>query len=148
MSDKQEIIDLLNHALETEHAAYTQYLSQAEIIDGLNAEPIIERLKEIAEDEEGHQSKLRELIGGYLGGIPSKIVDASSLDEVTSIEQILKVSIKREKEAVDMYTEILKKINDSKSELPYEFFKLEHQVRHIIMDEQEHITELNNLLGS
>jgi len=31
--------------------------------------------------------------------------------------------------------------------LPYMFLKLEHEVRHIIMDEQEHIMELKTLLG-
>ena len=38
---KQKILELLNHALELEHAAYTQYLSHAENVDGINAEPII-----------------------------------------------------------------------------------------------------------
>ncbi|MEM3575320.1 MAG: ferritin-like domain-containing protein, partial [Candidatus Bathyarchaeia archaeon] len=67
---KEKILELLNHALELEHAAFVQYLSHAEIVDGINAEPIIGRLKEIADDERKHQEKFRTLIG-LLGGVPS-----------------------------------------------------------------------------
>jgi len=34
-----------------------------------------------------------------------------------------------------------------KNELRYEYFQLEHSIRHVIMDEQEHISELKLLLG-
>jgi bacterioferritin (cytochrome b1) len=54
---------MLNKALELEHAARIQYLAHAELVAGLNAEPIIERLKEIAGDEEKHEQKFRTLIG-------------------------------------------------------------------------------------
>jgi len=52
-----------------------------------------------------------------------------------------------EKAAVDFYTKIMEKIKEEKENLPYEFWKLEHDVRHVIMDEQEHIAELRQLLG-
>ena len=142
---KGEIIKLLNSALELEHAARIQYLSHAEIVDGLNAEPIIARLKEIAKDEEGHESKFRTLIGDYLGGVPSMGIAKTALAK--TIKEILEVNLKAEKEAVAIYKKILEKINASKGELPYEFLKLEHDVRHVIMDEQEHIAELKILLA-
>lgn len=44
---KEKIVQLLNHALELEHGAFVQYLNHAEVIDGINAEPIIARLKEL-----------------------------------------------------------------------------------------------------
>jgi hypothetical protein len=34
-----------------------------------------------------------------------------------------------------------------KDELPYEYWQLEHTVRHVIQDEQEHISELKLLMG-
>lgn len=142
---KEEIIKLLNSALELEHAARIQYLSHAEIVDGLNAEPIIARLKEIAKDEEGHESKFRTLIGDFLGGVPS--MGIAKTTPAKTIKEILEVNLKAEKEAVDTYKKILEKINADKSELPYEFLKLEHDVRHVIMDEQEHIAELKILLA-
>lgn len=142
---KEEIISVLNKALELEHAAYVQYLSHAEIVDGLNAEPIISKLMEIAQDEAEHQKKFRTLIGDFLGGIPS--MGIAKTYQAGTIKEILEINLKGEKEAVDFYTKILDMIKKEKEKLPYEFFQLEHEVRHIIIDEQEHITELKILLG-
>ncbi len=142
---KEEIVNILNKALELEHAAYVQYLSHAEIVDGLNAEPIISRLKEIAKDEAEHQEKFRKLIGDFLGGIPS--MGIAKTYQAGTIKDILEINLKGEKEAVDFYMNILEKIKKEKEKLPYEFFQLEHEVRHIIIDEQEHIAELKILLS-
>jgi len=140
---KEKIIELLNHGLELEHAAYVQYLSHAEIVEGTDAEPIIARLKEIANDEKGHQEKFRTLIGD-LGGVPS--VDFTSRHPATTIKQILEVNLKDEKTAVDTYRKILEALKKEKSKGYYDHL-LEHEIRHILMEEQEHITELELLLG-
>jgi len=142
---KKEIIDMLNRALEMEHQAFVQYLSHAELVEGLNSEPIIARLKEIANDEKGHQEKIRELVGSYLGGVPS--MGIAKTESAKTIEQILKANLKGEIEAVDFYAKVMEKMKEDKKDLPYMFLKLEHEVRHIIMDEQEHIMELKTLLG-
>jgi hypothetical protein len=36
---------------------------------------------------------------------------------------------------------------ESQRDLQYEFETLEHEIRHVIVDEQEHIVELSLLLG-
>jgi bacterioferritin (cytochrome b1) len=88
---KEKILQLLNHGLDLEHGAYVQYLSHAEVVDGINAEPIIARLKEIAGDEKNHQDKFRTLIG-MLGGVPSmKIAPTFPAKE---IKEILEVNLK------------------------------------------------------
>lgn len=142
---KDEIIKMLNKAVELEHAAIVQYLSHAEVPDGLGSEPIVERLKEIAGDEQKHAEMFRALVGQYLGGVPSMGIDKTY--PANSIDEILKVNLKAEMEAVQIYTNILAKITTEKASLPYEFLKLEHDVRHVIMDEMEHITELKQLMG-
>jgi len=141
---KEKIIELLNHGLELEHAAFVQYLSHAEIVDGINAEPIIARLKEIANDEKGHQEKFRTLIGD-LGGVPS--VDFTPRHPANTIQQILEVNLKDEKTAVDTYRKILEELKNEKGQGYYGHL-LEHEIRHILMEEQEHITELELLLGT
>lgn len=141
----KELLNLLNQALEAEHQAYVQYLSHAEIVDGVNCEPIIERLTEIANDEKEHQAKFRTLIGDYLNGVPS--MGIAKAHPAKTIKEILKVNLADERGAVDFYTKILERIKEEKENLPYEFWKLEHDIRHIIMDEQEHIAELKLLLG-
>jgi bacterioferritin (cytochrome b1) len=137
---KEEIIKMLNHALELEHAAYVQYLSHAEAIDGENAEPIVARLKEIANDEKGHQDKFRELIG-ILGGSPSMGIAATH--PAKTLREILEQNLRDEKEAVDTYRKIYTAVEKGRG---YYDFLLEHEIRHVIIDEQEHITELELLL--
>jgi len=141
---KDKILELLNHGLELEHAAYIQYLSHAELVDGVNAEPIIARLKEIAGDEKNHQDKFRTLIG-ILGGVPSmKIAPTHAAKD---LREILEVNLKDEKEAVDTYRKILEELRKEKGQGYYDHL-LEHDLRHILMEEQEHITELELLLGT
>lgn len=142
---KKELIDLLNQTLKLEQAARIQYLSHAELIDGLNADVIIARLKEIANDEKEHEEKIRKLIGDFLGGEPT--TEIAETHPAKTLEEILRVNLKDERHAVDVYLGILEKIKGVKENLPYEFLTLEHELRHIIIDEQEHIAELKKLLG-
>lgn len=143
----KDLINMLNHALELENAAHLQYSSHAELISGLNAEPLIARLREIAEDELKHQKKLRTLIGDYLGGVPSMGIAETHSGEGKTVEQILEIAIKGEKEGVDFYTQIVEKVKLHKADLAYAFWTLEHEIRHFIMDEEEHIAELKVLLS-
>jgi len=142
---KETILKMLNHALELEHAANIQYLSHAEIIDGLDAEPIIARLKDTAGDEAKHAEKFRRLIGDFLGGTPS--IGMAKTHPAKTAKEILEVNLRGEKDAVDTYQKILEVLSKEKSSLPYEFLTMEHDVRHIIMEEQEHIAELKLLLA-
>ena len=142
---KEQLIKMLNQALELEHAARIQYLAHAELVKGINAESVIERLKEIASDEEKHEGKFRNMIGNYLEAEPS--MGIAQTHTAKDINTILKVNLKDEKTAIDFYKTIYNKIVENKDVLPYVFETLEHEVRHIILDEQEHATELSVLLG-
>lgn len=142
---KQGLARMVNDALELEHAARIQYLAHAEQVDGLNAEPIIARLKEIAADELTHEDLFRTMIGGYLDGVPS--MNVSERHPATTLQEILKVNLDDEKHAVEVYTGILEKVREMRGDLKHEYFQLEHALRHIITDEQEHISELKLLLG-
>ena len=146
MSDvKKELIKMLNSALQLEHAARIQYLAHAELVSGQYAEKVIERIKEIASDEDKHAKMFRELIGGLLDGVPT--MDFGERHEAKDLEDILTVNLRDEKKAMDLYKEIYKKVVSAKDQLPYEFETLEHEIRHVIIDEQEHVTELRLLVG-
>jgi bacterioferritin (cytochrome b1) len=142
---KSKLAVMMNKALELEHAARIQYLTHAELIQGLNAEPIRDRLKEIASDEAKHEEKFRTLISDYLGGVPC--MGLALTHPGKDIPGILKTNLANEKEAIDFYRQIYRKVTESKDSLPYEFETLEHEVRHIIIEEQEHVTELALLLA-
>jgi len=141
----KELIVMLNKALEMEHQANIQYLAHAELVKGLYAEKVIERLQEIASDEAKHAEKLRNLIGNYLFGEPS--MGIAPTHRATEMTEILTVNTQSEKEAIDFYKQIYKKIVDNKDKFPYAFNTLEHEIRHIILDEESHIAELAVLLG-
>jgi bacterioferritin (cytochrome b1) len=142
---KKELIEMLNKALQLEHAARIQYLSHAEVINGVNAEPVIARLKELAGDEKGHEDTFRDMISAYLGGVPTMGIGETKA--AGTMEDILEVNLAAEKHAVDFYMEVYTKIVEMKDELKYEFYQLEHSMRHVIQDEQEHISEIKLLLG-
>lgn len=141
----EELIQMLNQALRKEHAARIQYLAHAELIKGKNAEKLIERIKEIASDEEKHEGIFRNLIGNYLGGIPTMELDVTN--PAKNIDEILTINLQAEKDAIDFYKQIYQKIIDNKESLQYTFITLEHEVRHVIKEEEEHIAELSTLLG-
>ena len=142
---RKELIDMMNKALRLEHAARIQYLTHAEQVDGLNSEAIIARIKEIAEDEKMHEDMFREMIGGYLGGVPT--MDLDETRSASDVKEIIDVNLEDEKDALGHYKNIYKKLSDNKHEMPYIYETLEHELRHIIIDEQEHVMELKQLLG-
>jgi len=138
------LIRMLNAGLALEHAARIQYLAHAELVKGPGAEPIIARLKEIAGDEEKHEGLFRECIA-ILGGEPS--MKLAPVFEAKEVPQILKVNLKGEKDAIDFYNTVYEELKNCKAELKYQFEYVEHRVRHVIMDEQEHTFELETLMG-
>ncbi len=146
MSDiKNELVTMLNAALKLEHQARIQYLTHAEQVTGLNAEPIIARLHELAADEAKHEEKFRNLIASYLDGIPTmEMAPAHTASDTLSI---LNTNLHDEKTALDFYRSIYTKIIENKSAFSYSFETLEHTIRHIIIDEQEHVAELQTLIG-
>ncbi len=104
---KKELVGMLNKALELEYAARIQYLAHTEAINGLGAEPVIERLKEIAADEQKHEEIFRNLICAYLGGKSS--MKLAEVFEGKDTKQILEVNLKGEKEAVDFTNRFIKR---------------------------------------
>ncbi len=136
---------MLNQGLALEHAARIQYLAHAELVGGPNAEPIMARLKEIASDEEKHEGKFRTLIGDYLGGEPGMTL--APTHAARTITEILEVNRKGEQDALAFYAQVYRKVIEGKQQLADCFETLEHEIRHIIIDEQEHVAELTILLG-
>jgi len=142
---KQELTALLNQGLELEHAARIQYLTHAAAVKGPGAEPLIARLTELAGDEQKHEGMFRTLIADYLGGEPS--MGLAKTARARDASAILTTNLANEKAAIDLYKQIYRTAADHKDQLAYEYEALEHQLRHIILDEQEHVTELALLLG-
>jgi len=141
---KAKLIELLNQALELEHQAEAQYLSHATLLSGETADTITERLKKIAGDEHKHAELFRSCLE-MLDATPS--IKMHEGHPAAGTKNILKVNLKDERDAVDFYRTIMAELQKSRDELKYEYEFIEHKVRHIIMDEEEHVLELRTLLG-
>jgi bacterioferritin (cytochrome b1) len=141
---KEKLIALLNKGLELEHAARAQYLSHAKVVKGVNADSIAARLVEIAGDEQKHEGMFRDCID-MLGGVPS--IKMSVGHPAEGVAEILKVNLKDERDAIDFYRNIMAELISTKPELKYEFEYVEHKLRHVIMEEEEHTSELLTLIG-
>ena len=141
---KARLIELLNQALELEHQAEAQYLSHATLLSGETADTITERLTEIAGDEHKHAGLFRDCLE-ILDAAPS--IKMHEGHPATGTKNILKTNLKDERDAVDFYRTIIAEIQKSKAELPYEWEFIEHKVRHILMEEEEHALEIRTLLG-
>jgi bacterioferritin (cytochrome b1) len=141
---KEKLLEMLNKGLELEHQAEAQYLSHATLLAGETTDALTERLVEIAGDEHKHADLFRKCIE-MLNGTPS-IKMAPGHPAKTNTD-ILKVNLKDEHDAVDFYRTIVEELRGSRAELKYEYEYIEHKLRHIIMDEEEHALELRSLLG-
>ncbi len=141
---KEKLIEMLNKALELEHQAEAQYLSHATLLAGESADALTERLEEIAKDEHEHAELFRKCIE-MLNGTPA--VKMAPGHGAKGNTEILKVNLKDEHDAVDFYRTIMDELKGCKAELKYEYEYIEHKLRHVIMDEEEHALELRTLLG-
>ena len=139
----QELIAMINKALTMEHAAAVQYLTHSELVFGPESGPIMEQLREQASDEQKHAENLRTLISDYLKGVPA--YDEAQTKTATDYDQIIIANIASENEAIVVYEQIYQKIQDIKVDIGKNYFTLEHDIRHILMEEAGHITELERI---
>ncbi len=133
----KRMVELLNRALVHEQTGQIRYLAHAAVVTGLHAEPIIARLKELAEDEAGHASMLRDRIVA-LGGTPHVAVEPSEVPHDTM--RILQINLRDERDAVGLYQRLFRMI-------PRQELILYECIEHILEDEQEHVEELSRLCG-
>lgn len=140
---KEFFVAYFNKALRMEVAAAIQYAAHAELITGPCSEPLMSRLQDSASDEMKHAEKLRGLIGDYLMGVPDMTMTPAK--PASDLKEILMTNIESEKEAIALYKKIHAYILARKEEISDVYETLEHDIRHILMEEQEHVAELQRL---
>jgi bacterioferritin (cytochrome b1) len=135
--DSDKAVKLMNEGLEMEYASQIQYLTQAAITTGPYAEGLIARFKEIASDEMEHAEILRTRIAA-LGGVPTTKVGEIQIHKDSL--QAVKINLKYERETVEFYRKLLNLI-------PHDEVILYEAIEHILQDSQEHVEELERLVG-
>jgi rubrerythrin len=151
---RKEIGKLLVKAIATERSAIMQYEVHALRVRGLGSEPVVARLEEITNDEHDHQESFMELASDFLDadldlspGSSSEGFFEFQPSPAMTVPDIIADNLKREKEGIDLYRRIREIIHAaSPVTLPFAYDKLDHEIQHIIIDEQEHVVELHRLL--
>eukprot|EP00727_Mastigamoeba_balamuthi_P004566 m51a1_g14107 putative ferritin (142) ;mRNA; r:111024-111614 len=139
----EKLIEMLNRGLEMEYGSYIQYLTHAELFKGPHCEAFEARFRELAGDEAKHAQKFRTLLADYLDVVPS--MDTRGIRRGKSSSEILDAGIESEQDGIRLYREILDELALHKDIRGYGTFI--HELRHILMDEEEHLVQLEHLKG-
>ncbi|MBI3269768.1 MAG: bacterioferritin [Planctomycetes bacterium] len=134
---RKKIIEALNRDLEHEMAGIIRYLHHSFLVFGTGRVPLVQILREQVQDSMNHATMLGEKITA-LGGYPTATVHEEFRPTSKSIEEILRESLRHEKEALAGY--------EDQIDLAGKNLALREMFKHIILEEQTHIEELEKLL--
>src|SRR3954454_4140071 len=142
MADKaltrEQLIALLNEDLAREYQAIIAYVVYSQVIKGAQYMNIAEELETHASEELQHALIISKQID-YLGGMPTVSVKPVKTSE--KAEDMLRFDLDNENDTIRNYRERVRQC-----EALGEFAIAEH-IREILMDEQEHQTDLATALG-
>lgn len=133
-----ELLQLLLSSINDEWEAATTYGIQATMLRGLYRDPVAEHLDEHAEDERGHAQRLTLHL--YARGVDID-VKLSELTIGVTIEDMLRIDLKLEIEAIDKYTKIIQLCEDNP-----ELTDTKVLIEDILTDEIEHMDDYAALL--
>jgi len=138
LSNRTELIDLLNADLQIEYAAMIQYVNHSAVMKGAAYLKIAEETRKHAEEEFGHAKILADYIN-YLGGIPT--IEIGLVKIADDNDSMLELDIEAERTSIARYTI---RIEQARS---VEEFALVHKLKEIISEEQEHELDFMTALG-
>ncbi len=131
--DKEKVIALLNEDLEGEHGAIIQYLSHAYAMG--EGEMACE-IEAIAREEMRHLDWLAETVV-ELGGVPS-LRRGKMRTGGTSVADWMAKNVLLEEDAVGLYREHIKKIDD---------LRIKRLLKRILSDEESHHGDFEHFVG-
>jgi|TARA_X000000368_G_scaffold279765_1_gene221906 bacterioferritin len=136
--DTKEVISLLNEIMEYELAGVVRYTHYSLMVTGPHRLPIVDFLKEQASESLVHAQQAGEVLTG-LDGHPSQKIAVIEETHNHSIRDILEESLEHELQALNLYRQLLKKVEGSS-------VYLEEYTRGLIGQEEQHQLELKKML--
>ena len=133
-----KVTEILNSIMEFELAGVVRYTHSSLMVTGPHRLPIVDFLKEHANESLLHAQQAGELLTG-LDGHPSQKVASILETNNHSIKGILEESLAHEIHALNLYKDLLKIV---KGESVY----LEEYTRSLISQEEQHQLELKKML--
>ena len=136
--DEGAVIAALNDILEAELSGVVRYTHYSLMIIGPHRIPLVDFMKEQANESLLHAQQVGEILTG-LGGHPSLSIAQIEETNEHGIEQILQESLEHELRAVSLYRALLTTVADRS-------IFLEEFARGLIAQEEEHQLELRKML--
>jgi bacterioferritin len=133
-----KLVDLLNDDLRREYQAIISYVIYSQTIKGAAYMNIAKELEKHAAEELAHAITISKQID-YLGGEPAK--DPMPVRVSKDTKEMLQFDLENENETIRNYRERVRQC-----EVLGEFALAEH-IRKILVDEQEHQSDLADALG-
>jgi bacterioferritin len=135
---RKEMIRLLNEDLAREYQAIIAYVVYSQTIKGAKYQHIAGELEKHASEELAHAIEIAKQID-YLNGEPVVVPKPVKLSD--KAEDMLRFDLENEKETIGHYRRRIRQA-DAMGE-----FALSEVLREIIVQEQEHMTDLATALG-
>ena len=136
--ETDKVCDTLNKIMELELAGVVRYTHYSLMITGPYRLPIIDFLKEQANESLMHAQKAGELLTG-LDGHPSQKIAKIVETHNHSIKDILEESLEHELMALNLYKDLLEIVDGAS-------VYLEEYTRGLIGEEEQHQLELRKML--
>ena len=136
--NNENVHKILNQIMEYELAGVVRYTHSSLMITGPYRLPIVEFLKEQANESLMHAQQAGELLTG-LDGLPSQKIASIVETNDHSIQGILEESLAHEVHALNLYKELLTIVEGQS-------VYLEEYTRDLIGQEEQHQLELKKML--
>lgn len=135
---REEMIRLLNEDLSREYQAVIAYVVYSQTIKGAQYLHIASELEKHAAEELDHALKIAKQID-YLNGTP--VVTPKEVKRSDQAEEMLRFDLENERVTILNYRERIRQA-EAMGE-----FALSEVLREIVVDEQDHLTDLADALG-
>jgi bacterioferritin len=135
---REELVKLLNEDLSREYQAIIAYVVYSQVLKGAEYMSIAKELEKHAGEELSHAITLSKHID-YLGGMPNATPKPVKLSE--DAKTMLRADLDNEFETIRQYRERLKQCE------ALEEYAIAEDIREILRQEQEHLTDLATALG-
>lgn len=136
--DQEQVVNVLNRLLEAELAGVIRYTHYSLLVFGFGRIPIVSWLRAQAEEFMAHAQRIGEWIT-TLGAYPSLGIGPLLDSHKTDIAAMLRESLEAERAALELYRELLARVEDR-------YVALEEFAREMIHAEELHASEVDKML--
>jgi bacterioferritin len=135
---RQELIDALNEDLSREYQAIIAYVVYSQVLKGAEYMNIAKELETHASEELAHALTISKHVD-YLGGMPTATPKPVKLSDKAT--EMLRADLQNESDTIKAYRERVRQC-EALGE-----YAIAEDIREILRDEQEHLTDLATALG-